>query len=268
MEYIKAQEADYQIVGEVVRKSIEGTYPYYYPTEVVEFFLALHSLENIKEDIIGGNVWLLIDEGRVVGTGAFKDNHITRVYVLPEYQGKGYGSYIMEQLEEEISKHYTKAELDASLPAATLYAHRGYSTKAHGKWQCENGVVLVYEVMEKDLNRLNPNITYNGRTFTTKANSENGEVGEETIFHYYQEDHLFWAEYSGGEIQKGTMIGYVNEDASLDFHYQHINTNNEVRIGKCHSIPRMNALGKLEMLEEWQWLNGDLSNGKSIVVEI
>ena len=28
--------------------------------------------------------------------------HITRVYVLPEYEGKGYGTIIMDRLEEEI----------------------------------------------------------------------------------------------------------------------------------------------------------------------
>ena len=29
----------------------------------------------------------------MVGTGSRDGNHITRVYVLPEFQGKGYGSF-------------------------------------------------------------------------------------------------------------------------------------------------------------------------------
>ena len=33
---------------------------------------------------------LLVD-GEVVGTGSRIDDHITRVYVLPEHEGKGYG---------------------------------------------------------------------------------------------------------------------------------------------------------------------------------
>ena len=46
-----------------------------------------------------------------------------------------------------------------------------------------------------------------------------------------------------------------------------INIRNEIRVGKCHSIPHINANGKIELHEEWQWINGDCSTGSSIVVE-
>ncbi len=49
------------------------------------------------------------------------DNHITRVYVLPEYQRKGYGTLIVKNIEAQISEKFDKAYLDASLPAAALY---------------------------------------------------------------------------------------------------------------------------------------------------
>ena len=85
------------------------------------------------------------------GTGCYQDNHITRVYVLPEFQGRGYGTFIMEQLEDIIAGEYDKVYLDASLPACHLYEKRGYQTIRHDRWNVENGVVLVYEIMEKDL---------------------------------------------------------------------------------------------------------------------
>lgn len=43
------------------------------------------------------------------------------------------------------------AILDASLPAACLYRHRGYKTVGHGIYELENDVKLVYEIMEKKL---------------------------------------------------------------------------------------------------------------------
>ena len=43
------------------------------------------------------------------------------------------------------------AWLEASLPACLLYEHRGYRTVRHDRWPLENGVVLVYEIMEKTL---------------------------------------------------------------------------------------------------------------------
>ena len=63
------------------------------------------------------------------------------------------------------------------------------------------------------------------------------------------------------------MVGYVHQNGELDFYYEHINIRNEIRVGKCHSIPQINDNGKIELHEEWQWINGDCSTGSSIVVE-
>lgn len=51
--------------------------------------------------------------------------------------------------KENIAKNHDSVELDASLPASHLYEKRGYKTVKHEKWNVENGVVLVYEIMEK-----------------------------------------------------------------------------------------------------------------------
>ena len=98
-----------------------------------------------------GRVGILKADNEIVGTGCFKDNHITRVYVKPSAQRKGYGSYIMECLEREIGLQHDTVNLDASLPACCLYEKRGYKTIKHERWNVANGVVLVYEVMEKRL---------------------------------------------------------------------------------------------------------------------
>lgn len=154
MEYIKATENDAKKIYELVQDTIETIYPKYYPKEVVDFFCELHSEENIRKDIERGLVGILRNENVVVGTGCYKDNHITRVYVSPAYQGKGYGSYIMQCLEEQIGLKYDTVYLDASLPASHLYESRGYQTIKHERWEVENGVILVYEVMEKRLTLL------------------------------------------------------------------------------------------------------------------
>lgn len=115
-----------------------------------------------------------------------------------------------------------------------------------------------------------PNITinYENKTFTPQENSANGEVGGGTVFNYHQEGNVLWAEYAGGEVVRGHLIGTVADDGTLDFHYQHLNEEGKVRIGKCHSTPQVAEDGKLIMHEEWQWLNGDESTGTSLVVEI
>ena len=89
----------------------------------------------------------------IVGTGSYSENHITGVYVLPDYQGQGCGTYIMDCLENKIAKQYDTVTLEASLPAVFMYEHRGYKTTGHGVFELENDVKLIFEVMEKRIGR-------------------------------------------------------------------------------------------------------------------
>lgn len=151
MEYIKATNKNIDCVFNIVQNTVTTIYPKYYPKEVVDFFSEHHSKENIAMDIENGNVGILVDNNQIVGTGSHEDNHITRVYVLPEFQRKGYGSFIMQRLEDEIAEKYNTVLLDASLPACHLYEKRGYNTIKHEKLSVANDAVLVYEVMERML---------------------------------------------------------------------------------------------------------------------
>lgn len=267
LKYIKADNNDIDVILDIVQTSIKSIYPKYYPKEVVDFFSEFHCKDNIQKDVESGLVGILYVDGIAVGTGCYKDNHITRVYVKPCYQGNGYGSYIMNQLERFIGENYLVAVLDASLPASHLYEKRGYCTVEHCKYEVENGIILVYEVMEKSLVHNETKIDYDGKVFIPFVNSENGEVNCKTVFIYHQQGNEFSSEYTGGEVKKGFMIGKVNDNGELDFYYEHLNVNNEIRVGRCHSIPRINDEGKIELHETWQWLNGDCSSGESVVVE-
>lgn len=151
MTYELAAIEDAKAVYEVVQHTIKSIYPKYYPREIVGFFCGHHNEEAIEKDIKDGNVSVLKIDGNIVATGCFVDNHITRVYVLPEYQRKGYGTLIVKNIEAQISEKFDKAYLDASLPAAALYEKLGFVTVRHERYPVENEVILVYEVMEKAL---------------------------------------------------------------------------------------------------------------------
>ncbi|MBQ6442384.1 MAG: GNAT family N-acetyltransferase [Lachnospiraceae bacterium] len=149
MKYLTATADMVDVIRNILHTTIKSVYPKYYPKEVVDFFCEYHSAEHIKEGIATGRMGMLTDGEIVVGTGCYYENEITGVYVLPEYQGKGYGTKIMDHLEKEILKGHDTVLLDASLAAVFLYEHRGYKTIGHGKYDLENGVKLVYEKMEK-----------------------------------------------------------------------------------------------------------------------
>ncbi len=151
MIYELAKLEELQAVYDVVQQTIKTIYPKYYPMEVVDFFCQHHSRDAIAEDIKNGYVSVLKIDGTIIATGSFVDDHITRVYVLPKYQKKGYGTYIMKNIEDQIGEKYDKAYVDASLPAAALYEKLGFVTVNHQRYPVENEVILAYEVMEKKI---------------------------------------------------------------------------------------------------------------------
>lgn len=45
-------------------------------------------------------------------------------------------------------------DLDASLPAAIFYEHRGYHTVEHRQHDIGGGEVMIYEIMRKEKSRI------------------------------------------------------------------------------------------------------------------
>ena len=153
MEYRLAKNEDVKYIYEIVQDTVRKVYPKYYLPEIVDMFCEFHNEKKIEEDIRNRKTYVLAENNRIIGTGTIDGNHITRVYVLPDFQGKGFGSFIMDQLEAELREQYDTAEIDASLPACSMYYGRGYKTTDHGTWECAGGVIQVYEIMEKILKK-------------------------------------------------------------------------------------------------------------------
>ena len=50
-------------------------------------------------------------------------------------------------------------------------------------------------------------LNLDNKKFIAVENTANGEVSSQTEFHYHQQGKMIWAEYGGGEILKGFLIG-------------------------------------------------------------
>lgn len=151
MKLRKAGMTDLESIFLLVQHTIKSVYPKYYSSEVVEFFCRHHAVEKIRSDISEKKVWILFAGNKPVGTGSCDKNSLTRLFVLPEHQGKGYGRQIIELLEEEIARSHNSIVLDASLSSGQLYERYGYKTVRHERIEISETAVLAYEVMEKEL---------------------------------------------------------------------------------------------------------------------
>ena len=137
-------------VAAIVRETIQKIYPHYYPVGAVQFFLDLHSAVRIEKAMSSEEIYFAMVQGNIVGTGSIRKNEICRLFILPEYQRKGYGSRLMDLLEARIFENYPKVHVDASFPAENMYLKRGYQIVSYEKMETENGDFLCYHTMEKE----------------------------------------------------------------------------------------------------------------------
>ncbi|CAH0161760.1 hypothetical protein SRABI27_00801 [Pedobacter sp. Bi27] len=110
-------------------------------------------------------------------------------------------------------------------------------------------------------------INYNNKLFKPTSNTENGETSNETIFRYKQTGNILTAEYTGGKIIFGHLIGLVDENSNIEMRYHQVNNQGELMTGICYSKPERLANGKIRLHETWQWTSGDKSKGQSIIEE-
>ena len=150
LEIRKATLNDAERICYISEHTKEVIYPKYYPAEVTEYYKSRQTPDKLKADIEAGNVIALIFNGSIIGLGSRTENIITRVYVLPEAEGQGFGSMIMQSLETAIFAEYDHCELNASAPAALFYENRGFYTTRHIRYELENGSYMIYEIMRKD----------------------------------------------------------------------------------------------------------------------
>jgi hypothetical protein len=110
-------------------------------------------------------------------------------------------------------------------------------------------------------------INYHNKEFRPISNTENGETSNDTVFLYQQHGHLLTAEYTGGQIMYGHLIGLVDENGNIDMRYHQLNDKGELMTGICRSVPEILPNGKIRLHETWEWTSGDKSKGESIIEE-
>ena len=111
-------------------------------------------------------------------------------------------------------------------------------------------------------------IDYEGRVFASVENAANGDVGEGTCFHYHQSGATVWADYAGGAVERGHLIGRVAADGGLAFSYHHVSVDGRHMTGRCRSTLTVLEDGRYRLDEDWQWTSGDQSRGRSVIEEI
>ena len=74
-----------------------------------------------------------------------------------------------------------------------------------------------------------------------------------------------WADYAGGAVRKGHLLGTVSADGGLAFTYHHMRSDGARMTGECRSTLTVLDDGRYRLDEEWRWTCGDGSRSYNFV---
>jgi hypothetical protein len=106
-------------------------------------------------------------------------------------------------------------------------------------------------------------INYDGRRFSPSPAAPGRPVAN-----YHQHEDLIWAEFSGGEVRRGSLAGTSAADGALRFGYCMVLTTGEPITGICHSVPEVLADGRIRLTEHWERFGNAADSGISILEEL
>lgn len=137
-------------------------------------------------------------------------------------------------------------------------------------WLEKSGFAFaVEEGLELYKKRLQPQkIWMHNRCMRPRMNTINGEVGEETLFQYFQQGQTVWGLYAGGDVQQGVLLGKMTANGDIDFNYMQVNQQGEMYSGASHAATEFLNDGRIIMYEDWAWTGNRSGEGHCVNEEI
>lgn len=152
MRFRPFEPADLEPVFALVARTIETSYAGVYGPAAVDHFHEHHARGEIRRAAEEGCTVLLEQDGRLLATGTLVGDHVDRVYVAPEHQGRGLGRRVMAALEQQARRDGVRTiRLAASIPARVFYLRLGYRLVSEECHDFPDGDCLPWFKMAKDL---------------------------------------------------------------------------------------------------------------------
>lgn len=130
-------ESDAETVSALIRKTISISNKKDYPEDLMDQLIEMETPEHVLERASWTHFYVAELDGSIIGCGAIgpywgkeDESSLFTIFVLPEYQGKGVGKFIINALEnDEFFTRAKRIEIPASITGVAFYRKMGYDYK-------------------------------------------------------------------------------------------------------------------------------------------
>lgn len=109
-------------------------------------------------------------------------------------------------------------------------------------------------------------ISLNGLTMNAVETDPNGVIDERTIFKFKQHGEEVYAEYAGGNIVKGYLVGNYRSSC-LEFRYCQLEIGGVLNGGSSKCEVRLNEQSMVQIIENFEWESRQ-GGGRNVIQEL
>jgi hypothetical protein len=158
--------------------------------------------------------------------------------------------------QQQCCRHIYVSTLHAgNLPLAIL-KNMGFKAANMGNAPCMH------------LSLLPEHICLQHKKMRPRMNTANGQINEDTLFEYFQDGQMVWGTYAGGDVLRGILIGQMNANRDIRFHYLQMDTQGQLHQGTSKSSTELLNDGRVVLYENWEWTGDKKGSGSSIIEEV
>jgi len=144
----RATEDDMRDIHELHARSVRGLWLSHYATEQIEGWLKGREPEGYIPAIRNGDMFVVEEEGTLLGFGHVEDEAVLAIFVDPDAAGRGVGSLLLAHaVQEAVSDHGRPVHLTATLNAEGFYRRFGFEP-VERKALAKGGIEFPVVVME------------------------------------------------------------------------------------------------------------------------
>ena len=143
---------DIPAIVKIHKKCVSTTNAQKYPKEVIEEWLDQINEDNVRSQL-NSTEWLKLEKNKeIIGFCQYdlEDQELYQIQILPEYQGKGYGSTLYSKIERNfLEKDCRKIGLFATLNAIPFYKSKRFIEIEKVEFPLEKTTIQMMKMVKK-----------------------------------------------------------------------------------------------------------------------
>jgi GNAT superfamily N-acetyltransferase len=149
MEIERFKIEDAEKVSNLIKRCLTEVNSKDYDQNIINNLCEYYSKDNIIKKSLDGEIYVLKENEKIIGTARVFKRFISGVFVNPDFHKKGLGKKLMETLENRIKETgHEKSILYSNITSINFYEHLGYEKIGNHTSEDYGENIIMYKLLD------------------------------------------------------------------------------------------------------------------------